>query len=477
MKLIGGLLASTSALTCQKLEPHTILKVGDQVALDYSCNVLEEDFTNGVQFEVAAEDVQGNHQKIMKLTDLSSSDGLVHYDIDYPSLQILHDHLNVTYSSDNFGLNVHIEVTEAVVELDGCEVEVTVEAGRQIEGTSTTAVVYDFPDLSAELLTTDLDEDWADATNGTLPVVSCTKTGGYEPQHFGSPPGQTFASIGQNQILSDLGNNTFGLESTTQLVPGEQIHGASGVCTYSLVIDGNDFTVSAESDSIINYTYDPTFADLSVEGTNARELDGVNWVSKGDGVTLVCIANGNPNPELTITVDGTQHTGSGPNNDGRTQYNVADIPITKKTSASCDTINGKSDSLYLDVHYIEKPIVSDNNNVNRTTPKMTKFVFEEGAPFQLGCTANSNPVASTSYKKNGVSKSFGSMFGVADTGNYTCVATNKLGDSSSVAFELIVNQAVDNDTSTGGATTGVCFIQMIIDHKFLVTVDIKSKTL
>ena len=85
--------------------------------------------------------------------------------------------MNVTYSSDNFGLNVHIEVTEAVVELDGCEVEVTVEAGRQIEGTSTTAVVYDFPNLSAELLTTDLDEDWADATNGTLPVVSCTATG------------------------------------------------------------------------------------------------------------------------------------------------------------------------------------------------------------------------------------------------------------------------------------------------------------
>ena len=65
---------------------------------------------------------------------------------------------------------------------------------------------------------------------------------------------------------------------------------------------------------------------------------------------------------------------------------------------------------------------------------------------------------STVYLHSGATKSFGSMFGVADTGNYTCVATNKLGDSSSVAFELIVNQAADNDTSTGGATTGMCFI-------------------
>ena len=82
MKLIGGLLATTNALSCAKLAPHTILKVGEELALDYSCQVLPEDFSNGVQFEIAAEDVQGNHQKIMKMTDLSTADGMVHYDID-----------------------------------------------------------------------------------------------------------------------------------------------------------------------------------------------------------------------------------------------------------------------------------------------------------------------------------------------------------------------------------------------------------
>ena len=85
--------------------------------------------------------------------------------------------MNVTYTHDDFGLNVHIEVLPAVVDLDGCELEVTVEAGREIEDTKTTAIVYDFPELSAELLITDLDEDWADTTNGTLSVVNCTSTG------------------------------------------------------------------------------------------------------------------------------------------------------------------------------------------------------------------------------------------------------------------------------------------------------------
>lgn len=64
-------------------------------------------------------------------------------------------------------------------------------------------------------------------------------------------------------------------------------------------------------------------------------------------------------------------------------------------------MNSMIDSLEIDVHYIQTPIVSDNHNVNRTTPKMTKFVFEEGAPVQLDCKANSNPPASTSFKKNG----------------------------------------------------------------------------
>ena len=83
-------------------------------------------------------------------------------------------------------------------------------------------------------------------------------------------------------------------------------------------------------------------------------------MSKGDAVTLVCISNGNPNPELTITVDGTQHTGSGPNNDGRTQYNVADIPITKNTRASCDTINGKSGTVHFSDHSLLKIMTQFN---------------------------------------------------------------------------------------------------------------------
>ena len=45
-----------------------------------------------------------------------------------------------------------------------------------------------------------------------------------------------FASIGNDQILEDNGDGSFGLSESNQAVSGEKINGASGLCTYSLVI-------------------------------------------------------------------------------------------------------------------------------------------------------------------------------------------------------------------------------------------------
>ena len=68
----------------------------------------------------------------------------------------------------------------------------------------------------------------------------------------------------------------------------------------------------------------------------------------------------------------------------------------------------------------------------------------------------------TVFKHNGISKSFGSAFNVAHSGNYTCNAENDLGDTSNVSFELIVQQVVDTETSTGGAATAIIVIIVLL---------------
>ena len=52
-------------------------------------------------------------------------------------------------------------------------------------------------------------------------------------------------------------------------------------------------------------------------------------------------------------------------------------------------------------------------------------------------------------------------FEPSDSGNYTCKATNELGDEESVKFELIVHANTDNETTTGGASIGTRFLKNI----------------
>ena len=47
-----------------------------------------------------------------------------------------------------------------------------------------------------------------------------------------------------------------------------------------------------------------------------------------------------------------------------------------------------------------------------------------------------------------------------DSGNYTCTAANDLDDTLIVNFEIIVEQLVDNDAQTGGASIGTRLLEL-----------------
>ena len=61
-----------------------------------------------------------------------------------------------------------------------------------------------------------------------------------------------------------------------------------------------------------------------------------------------------------------------------------------------------------------------------------------------------------------------SSFSPSDSGNYTCKATNELGDESVVKFELIVHASSDNETSTGGASIGTRFSYVTVVRKSVI---------
>ena len=61
-----------------------------------------------------------------------------------------------------------------------------------------------------------------------------------------------------------------------------------------------------------------------------------------------------------------------------------------------------------------------------------------------------------------------SSFSPSDSGNYTCKATNELGDESVVKFELIVHASSENETSTGGASIGTRFSYVTVVKKSVI---------
>lgn len=87
------------------------------------------------------------------------------------------DRLNVTIDHSDGAVSITMELMEAVEALDGIELQVSVEAGTSIDQTETSIGVYGYPLISAELLSSEFDENFASEYNDTMPVVRCNYTG------------------------------------------------------------------------------------------------------------------------------------------------------------------------------------------------------------------------------------------------------------------------------------------------------------
>lgn len=89
----------------------------------------------------------------------------------------MYDCLNVTIDHYDGAVSITMEVMNAVQEIDGIELSVSVEAGTSIDQTETIIGAYEYPLISAQLLTDEFDENFATEFNDTMPVVQCNYTG------------------------------------------------------------------------------------------------------------------------------------------------------------------------------------------------------------------------------------------------------------------------------------------------------------
>lgn len=87
----------------------------------------------------------------------------------------MYDCLNVTIDFYDGAVSITMEVNNAVREIDGIELRVSVSQGNALEQTVTAIGVYEYPLISAELLTEEFDE--ITMYNEMMPVVKCNYSG------------------------------------------------------------------------------------------------------------------------------------------------------------------------------------------------------------------------------------------------------------------------------------------------------------
>ena len=87
----------------------------------------------------------------------------------------MYDCLNVTIDFYDGAVSITMEVNNAVREIDGIELRVSVSQGNALEQTVTAIGVYEYPLILAELLTEKFDE--ITMYNEMMPVVKCNYLG------------------------------------------------------------------------------------------------------------------------------------------------------------------------------------------------------------------------------------------------------------------------------------------------------------
>nr|XP_039273822.1 hemicentin-2-like isoform X3 [Styela clava] len=247
----------------------------------------------------------------------------------------------------------------------------------------------------------------------------------------GTADSETFAPT-TNNIVQDSTTKYFSGQAKLVIKPDKKYDGKKVSCRVTLPTQ-DEATVqwSPEESSPITVYHMNSKAELQVDKQNPSE---------GETVTLRCIADGNPQPELSLKPASGSEVSPGEfvfdsiSRDDSGEYKC--VATSPNPTDPTQTLENESESVYINVQYLDVP------NLNQAGP----LTLDKGAALSLTCQAAGNPSPSFIWKKNGKKVGDGSSFTIASVGyndaaTYACVASTGVTEPTEATVRVNVEGA------------------------------------
>jgi len=328
-------------------------------------------------------------------------------------------------------------------------------------------VYVDASDVQLEAIETQLEGRERTDINGTVFAVEEAEVASCNIFNVYPEPSSVTFTVGDEEIEVEATaeaaeeEGLFSIAATLTLMPSAEYDQKDVSCfSQASSMAPQVGPTNANATATLDVTYYTTEVTLELRGAN--ENDEGYYINENEEYEVLCRANGNPAPEVTITgPDGVEiPTGSqaiAVRHDS-VQYILCSAENNDEEFNAGDPVQAEKE---LDVYYLDEPI----------TDIAEQYTY--GDEVTINCKAEGNPAPQFSWTKDdqslagGSSHTFSSIQ-YSDAGSYTCTAKNAAkeltsSDDISVDGECLVTitqkEATASQTPNAAALMLACEVQ------------------
>jgi len=379
----------------------------------------------------------------------------------------------IDLTADFSGLNVNeqsasLTITDLNLQDDDMLISCEVHWASRYGVDETPVNVYvDASDVQLEAIETQLEGRERTDINGTVFAVEEAEVASCNIFNVYPEPSSVTFTVGDEEIEVEATaeaaeeEGLFSIAATLTLMPSAEYDQKDVSCfSQASSMAPQVGPTNANATATLDVTYYTTEVTLELRGAN--ENDEGYYINENEEYEVLCRANGNPAPEVTITgPDGVEiPTGSqaiAVRHDS-VQYILCSAENNDEEFNAGDPVQAEKE---LDVYYLDEPI----------TDIAEQYTY--GDEVTINCKAEGNPAPQFSWTKDdqslagGSSHTFSSIQ-YSDAGSYTCTAKNAAkeltsSDDISVDGECLVTitqkEATASQTPNAAALMLACEVQ------------------